>query len=335
MRAVLIENEVGDASSLHIGDTTTPAPRTDEVLVKVKAFGLNRLDIFQRQGQYPPPAGSSTILGVEFSGTVSAIGADVTQWKVGDEVLGLTGGGAYAEYLVVLASHIMHKPARLSWAQAASIPENFLTAFQTLFLCSELKPGEDVLIHSAASGVGLAAIQLSRFNGARTVTGTASSTEKLDMVLTMANGATHAANYRTDDFSETIQQATNGKGVDVIIDLVGQSHWAKNIASLAVDGRMTLVGVVSGGIVPSVNLLPIIGKRLQIRGSSLRSQPPAYQADLIARFEKQFLSLITGEEGAGPIKTYIHKVCPWTEIQEAHREMENNKNSGKIIAEIV
>ncbi|KAJ7133456.1 quinone oxidoreductase [Mycena epipterygia] len=335
MRAVLIQNEVGDASSLYIGEATTPFPRADEVLVKIKAFGLNRLDIFQRQGQYPPPPGSSEILGVEFSGTVTAIGADVTQWAVGDEVLGLTGGGAYAEYLVVLASHLMRKPAHLSWAQAASIPENFLTAFQTLFLCSGLEPGEDVLVHAAASGVGLAAIQLARFHGARTVIGTASSTDKLDMILAMANGATHVANYRTADFSETAQQATNGKGVDVIIDLVGKSHWDKNIASLALDGRMTLVGVVSGAVVPSVNLLPVIGKRLHIQGSSLRSQKPAYQADLIARFEKQFLHLVTGDDGAGPIKTSVHKVYPWTEIQEAHREMEANKNSGKIIAEVV
>ncbi|KAJ6485235.1 quinone oxidoreductase [Mycena vulgaris] len=301
MRAVLIENEVGDASSLHIGDTTTPSPQPHEVLVKIKAFGLNR-------GRYPPPPGSSSY-------SWSAVGANVTQWKVGDEVL------AYAEYLPVLESHLMRKPAHLSWAQAASIPENFLTAFQTLFLCT--------------SGVGLAAIQLARFHGARTVTGTASNTEKLDMVLAMTNGATHVVNYRTADFSETIKQATEGKGVEVIIDLVGQSHWDKNISSLAVDGRMTLVGVVSGATVASVDLMPLIKKRLHIQGSSLRSQPAAYQADLISRFEKQFLHLITGDEGSGPIKTSIHKVYPWTEIQEAHREMEANNNSGKIIVEIV
>ncbi|KAJ7814063.1 quinone oxidoreductase [Mycena leptocephala] len=335
MRAVLIENAVGDASSLYIGDAPTPAPRADQALVKIKAFGLNRLDISQRQGNYPPPEGESTILGVEFSGIVAAVGANVTQWKIGDEVLGLTGGGAYAEYVAILATHIMHKPAHLSWAQAASIPENFLTAFQTLFLCSDLKPDEDVLVHAGASGVGLAAIQLARFHGARTVTGTASSTDKLEMMLNMANGATHAANYRTADFVDTVKQATDGKGVDVIIDLVGQVHWAKNIASLAVDGRMIVVGVVSGTVVPSVDLLPILRKRLRIQGSNLRAQKPEYQADLIARFEKQFLFLITGDEGKGPIKTSIHKIYPWTEIQAAHQEMEENKNSGKIVAEVV
>ncbi|KAF7364700.1 Quinone oxidoreductase PIG3 [Mycena venus] len=335
MRAILIKNTVGDASSLYIGDAPTPVPGADEVLVKVIAFGLNRMDIFQRQGQYPLPAGASTILGVEFSGTVAVIGSNVTQWKVGDEVLGLTSGGAYAEYLVVLGTHLMRKPTHLSWAQAASIPENFLTAFQTLFLCSDLKPGEDVLVHAAASGVGLAAIQLARFHGARTVTGTASSTEKLDMILNMDNGATHAVNYRTADFSDTIKQATDGKGVDVIIDLVGQIHWAKNIKSLAVDGRMIAVGVVSGNVVPSVDLLPILGKRLHIQGSGLRNQKATYQADLISRFEKQFLPLITGDEGSGPIKTSIHKIYPWGEIQAAHLEMEANTNSGKIIAEIV
>ncbi|KAJ7456748.1 quinone oxidoreductase [Mycena galericulata] len=335
MRAVLIKGEAGDASSLYIGDVPTPVPQADEVLVKIKTFGLNRLDIMQRQGHYPPPPGASTILGVEFAGHIAAVGADVTQWKVGDEVLGLTGGGAYAEYLVVLATHLMRKPDHLSWAQAASIPENFLTAFQTLFLCSDLKAGEDVLIHAAASGVGLAAIQLARLHGARTVTGTASSTDKLDLILSMNNGATHAANYRTTDFVDTVKQATNGKGVDVIIDLVGQSHWAKNIASLALEGRMTLVGVVSGTIVPSVDLLPLLIKRLHIQGSTLRSRTPAYQADLMSRFQKEFLERITGDDGAGPIKTSIYKIYPWTEIQEAHREMEANKNSGKIIAEIV
>ncbi|KAJ7364809.1 quinone oxidoreductase [Mycena albidolilacea] len=335
MHAVLIENTVGDASKLYIGDAPTPIPGVDEVLVKVKAFGLNRLDIWQREGNYPPPTGSSTILGVEFSGIIAAVGADVTQWKIGNEVLGLTGGGAYAEYVLVFGGHLMHKPAHLSWAQAASIPENFLTAFQTLFLCSNLQPGEDVLIHAAASGVGLAAIQLARFHGARTVTGTASSTEKLEMILSMNNGATHAANYRTADFVDTVKQATDGKGVDVIIDLVGQSHWTQNITSLAVDGRMIVVGVVSGTIVPSVDLLPILGKRIHIQGSNLRAQKATYQTDLISRFEKEILSLITSDDGSGPIKTSIHSIYPWTEIQAAHLEMEANKNSGKIIAEIV
>ncbi|KAF8215182.1 quinone oxidoreductase [Mycena galopus ATCC 62051] len=335
MRAVLIENDAGEASNLYIGDVSTPVPDADQVLVKVRAFGLNRMDIFQRQGNYPLPAGASTILGVEFSGMIIAVGADVTKWKIGDEVLGLTSGGAYAEYVLVAETNLMRKPAHLSWAEAASIPENFLTAFQTLFLCSDLKSGEDVLIHAAASGVGLAAIQLARFHGARTVTGTASSSEKLEMILNMNNGATHAANYRTDDFVDTVKKATDNKGVDVIIDLVGQSHWTKNITSLAVDGRMILVGVVSGTVVPSVNLLPILVKRLRIQGSGLRSQSQNYQADLISRFEKQFLPLITGDDGQGPIKTSIHRIYPWTEIQAAHLEMEENKNSGKIIAEIV
>jgi len=151
----------------------------------------------------------------------------------------------------------------------------------------------------------------------------------------MNNGATHAVNYKTANFVDTVKQATDGKGVDAIIDLVGPSHWDKNIASLALDGRMTLVGLVSGTVVPSVNLVPILSRRLHIQGSTLRSRSPEYQADLISRFEKEVLDRITGDEGAGPIKTSIHKVYPWTEIQEAHREMEANKNSGKIIAEIV
>ncbi|KAJ7681510.1 quinone oxidoreductase [Mycena rosella] len=334
MRAVLVKNEAGAAEDLYIGEAETPVPRADEVLVKIKAFGLNRMDIFQRNGHYPPPPGSSTILGVEFSGHIAAIGADVSQWKINDEVMGLAGGGAYAEYIVVPQTHVVQKPSRLSWAEAASIPECFLTAFQALVVYGEIKPNEDVLVHAGASGVGVAAIQLARFNGAKTVTATASTQDKLDWLLSLPNGATNAANYKTEDFSQVVKQATANKGVDVVIDFVGQSHFEKNLASLAVDGRMTMLALLSGPTAPSVNLTPILYKRLRIQGSTLRSRTPAYQADLIARFGKEVLQHITGEKGDGPIKTYIHKVYSWNDIQTAHQEMESNSNSGKIIAEV-
>ncbi|KAJ7081593.1 quinone oxidoreductase [Mycena belliarum] len=334
MRAVLVKNGAGAAEDLYIGDAETPVPRADEVLVKIKTFGLNRMDIIQRNGNYPPPAGSSTILGVEFAGHIAAVGSDVSQWKVDDEVMGLAGGGAYAEYIVVLQTHVVRKPSRLSWAEAASIPECFLTAFQALVVYGEIKQNEDVLVHAGASGVGIAAIQLARFNGAKTVTATASTKEKLDWLLSLPNGATNAANYKTEDFSQVVKQATGNKGADVVIDFVGQSHFEKNLASLAMDGRMTMLAMLSGPTAPSVNLAPILYKRLRIQGSTLRSRTPAYQADLIARFEKEILQHITGEQGEGPIKSYIHKVYSWNDIQDAHREMESNSNSGKIIAEV-
>lgn len=335
MRAILIKDLKGPVENLYLGEAPTPSPSTGEVLVKIKAFGLNRMDILQREGMYPPPAGASSILGVEFSGHITALSEGVSGWNIGDEVLGLAGGGAYAEYIVVPASHILHKPSHLSWVEAASIPENLLTAFQALILCAELKKDANVLVHAGASGVGVSAIQLARFYGARTVTATASTREKLDWLLEIQNGATHVANYKTEDFSAVVKSATNNKGADVVIDFVGKSHWANNIDSLAWDGHMTMLGLLSGGDVEHFDLKPILFKRLRIQGSTLRSRSIAYQTDLIARFSREVLGHITSAQGEGPIKLYIHKVYPWTDIQAAHREMEANTNSGKIIVEIV
>ncbi|KAF7357444.1 Quinone oxidoreductase PIG3 [Mycena sanguinolenta] len=352
MRAVLIQNEAGPVENLYIGEVETPVPRANEVLIK--AFGLNRMDISQRNGHYPPPAGSSTVLGVEFAGHIAAVGSDVSRWKIDDEVMGLAGGGAYAEYIVVLQTHVVQKPSRLSWAEAASIPECFLTAFQAMVVYGEVKPNDDVLVHAGASGVGVAAIQLARYNGAKTVIATASTQDKLDWLLSLPNGATNAANYKTQDFSQVTKEITQGRGVDIVIDFVlsflfqfvlmlfqnfllqysGQSHFEKNLASLAVDGRMTMLALLSGPTIASVSLAPILYKRLRIQGSTLRSRTPQYQADLIARFDKEVLQHITGKNGDGPIKTYIHKVYSWNDIQDAHREMESNGNSGKIIAEV-
>ncbi|RDB19047.1 Quinone oxidoreductase PIG3 [Hypsizygus marmoreus] len=335
MRAILIRDDKGPAENMYIEEVPTPKPGAGEVLVKIKAFGLNRMDISQREGFYPPPAGSSSILGVEFSGTIADLGESVSGWEVNDEVLGLAGGGAYAEFISLPATHIISKPSHLNWAEAASVPENFLTAFQALFLCAEFKKGDDVLVHAGASGVGVAAIQLARVYGARTVTATASTQEKLDWLLNLPNGATHSANYKTEDFSTVVKQATNNKGVDVVIDFVGQSHWKRNIDSLAMDGRMTILALLSGSNIASVDLKPLLYKRLRIQGSTLRSRSLSYQADLIARFRREILDNITGENGSGPVRVFIHKVYPWTEIQDAHREMEANANSGKIVVESI
>jgi len=335
MRAILIKNDKGPAENLYLGEAPKPEPGLGEVIVKIRAFGINRMDLLQRDGFYPPPAGSSTILGVEFSGHISEIGADVSGWQIDDEVLGLVGGGAYAEYIAVPATHILRKPDRLTWAEAASIPENFLTAFQALVMYGEVKRDDNVLVHAGASGVGVAAIQLARLYGARTVTATASTQDKLNWLLKMPNGATHTANYKIQDFSPVVKDATGGQGANVVIDFAGPSHWKQNIESLAVDGRMTILALLSGSKVDSVDLKPILNKRLRIQGSSLRSRSVAYQADLISRFNNEVLPKFTGENGDEPLRIYIHKVYPWTEIQDAHREIQANANSGKIIAEVV
>ncbi|KAI0630000.1 quinone oxidoreductase [Trametes polyzona] len=335
MRAVLVKDGKGPLENLYLGEAEKPAPGPGQVLVKVKFFGLNRMDIMQREGRYPLPPGAPTILGVEFSGHVVQVGEGVTNWNEGDEVLGLASGGAYAEYIVAPHRNLIRKPAHLSWAEAASIPEVFLTAFQALVMLAEVKKGDNVLIHAGASGVGIAAIQLARLYEANTVTATASTQEKLDMLLSLPNGATHAVNYKTQDFAAEVKKSTGGKGADVVIDFVGQSHWQKNIDALAVDGRMTMLALLSGAEVPNFNLAPILFKRLRIQGSTLRARSEDYQAELVARFKREAFDHITGSSGDGRIRTYIHKVYPWTEIQEAHREMEANKNSGKIMAEVV
>ncbi|EJF60976.1 quinone oxidoreductase [Dichomitus squalens LYAD-421 SS1] len=369
MRAILVKDGKGHVENLYLGEAEKPVPGQGNVLVKVKFFGLNRMDILQREGHYPLPPGASSILGVEFSGHVEQVGEGVTEWYAGDEVLGLAAGlvrhthgresivvltlpsqdmfpersadnpyttqGAYAEYIIAPRGNIIRKPAHLSWAEAASIPEVFLTAFQALVVLAEVKKGDDVLIHAGASGVGIAAIQLARLYGANTVTATASTKDKLDMLLQLPSGATHVVNYKEQDFSAEVKKTTGGKGVDIIIDFVGQSHWNKNIDSLAYDGRMTMLAFLSGAEVEKFNLAPILYKRLRIQGSTLRARSESYQADLVARFKKEAFDHITGASGDGKVRTYIHKVYPWTEIQEAHREMEANNNSGKIIVEIV
>ncbi|KAF8529292.1 quinone oxidoreductase [Hysterangium stoloniferum] len=333
MRAVLIKGGSGGIDSLYIGDAPKPTPSSKQVLVKVKAFGLNRMDISQRQGKYPPPAGSSTILGVEFSGTIAEAGSEATEWKINDEVLGLVGGGAYAEYVAVYGSHIWRKPSTLSWVEAAAVPENWLTAFQALSI-AEIKAGENALIHTGASGVGVAANQLARFWNAKNVISTASTSDKLEWLLSLPGGPTHAVNYKTQDFAAEVKKITDGKGVDIIIDFPGQSHFNKNIDSLAVDGRMTMLALMSGAEVSSVNLGPVLYKRLRIQGSTLRSRSLEYQAELIHRFKTTIADKLTGEKGAGPLRTYIHAVYTMDNIQDAHRDMESNTTAGKMIVTI-
>ncbi|KAF6755758.1 hypothetical protein DFP72DRAFT_1118328 [Ephemerocybe angulata] len=334
MKAVLIKDGRGSAENLYLGEAEKPSVAPGEVLVQIKAFGLNRMDVSQREGHYPPPPGSSSILGVEFSGIITELGEGAQLFKVGDAVFGLVGGGAYAEYINVPETHITKKPEYLTWAQAASIPENFLTAFQALVVIGQVKQGDNVLVHAGASGVGVAAIQLARAYGAQKVIATTSTQEKIDWLLNIPNGATHGTNYKTEDFSAAVKQITEGHGADVVIDFVGRTHFNKNVDSLAVDGRMTMLALLSGAVVDSVNLAPILFKRLHIEGSTLRSRSTAYQADLIARFGNEVLDKITGEAGQGPIRLFIHKVYTWDQIVEAHKEMEANSNCGKIVIEI-
>ncbi|CAE7132260.1 unnamed protein product [Rhizoctonia solani] len=282
------------------------------------------MDIIQRQGEYPLPPGVTDILGVEFSGTIEEIGSDVSGLDVGQEVIGLAYGGAYAEYLTLSAGNIMPKPKNLSWIEAAAIPENFVTAFQALRTTCELKPGEDVLIHAGASGVGIAANQLAALYGAKNIITTASSKEKLDFLHNMPKGSTHGVNYREQNFAEEVAKITDGKGVDVVVDFIGPDYWEKNIASLAKDGRMVLLASMS---VSKVNLLTLLYKRIRVQGSTLRGRSPEYQAALIKRLWDECGSHFE----SGELKVYIHKTYKWTEVAEAHKEMEASKTMGRSL----
>jgi len=332
MLAVLIKDGKGPAENLFIGEAPKPTLQPGQLLVKVKAFGINRADIMQRNGGYPVPPGASPIMGMEFSGVVDELG-DTKTYKVGDGVFGLVAGGGYAEYVAVHDTHIWKKPSHLTWADAAAIPENWITAFQALKWVGELRKEDRVLVHAGASGVGVAANQLARYFGCETVITTASTTEKLEWLAAMKEGPTHTVNYKTQDFAKEVETITEGKGVNLIIDFVGKSHWDKNIASLGLDGRMVMLSVLSGTEVQA-NLRPILYKRLRITGSTLRSRSLQYQADLIQGMNS-VVNDISGENGDKLLKVFIHKTYPWTKIAEAHQEMEANKNSGKIIVEIV
>ncbi|KDQ16079.1 hypothetical protein BOTBODRAFT_31154 [Botryobasidium botryosum FD-172 SS1] len=332
MRAVLVKDGKGPSENLYIGEAEKPKVGDGQVLVKIIAFGLNRMDIIQREGEYPVPPGTTPILGVEFSGNIVEIGSGVGSWKIGDEVMGLAYGGAYAEFIVVPAGMVMPKPENLSWVEAAGVPENWLTAFQALILIAELQKGQDVLIHAGASGVGVAANQLARFYSANRVFTTVSTTEKIDFLNSMGAGApTHPISYRTQDFVEEVKKATDGKGVDVIIDFIGPDYWEKNLKSMAKDGRMVMLGLLSGTELPATSISPIIYNRLRIQGTTLRSRSQEYQENLVGRFAKEVLHHLRSQDSPDGLKVYIHDVKSWKEVRQAHDDMAASKNAGKII----
>lgn len=340
MKAILVKDGKGPAENLYLGEAEVPQLEDDEVLVKIKAFGLNRMDIMQREGNYPLPPHAPQIMGVEFSGhVVASKNLKGIQWKNGQEVFGLAVGGAYAEYIKVPSRMILEKPSELDWVQAAAIPENYLTAFQALRVIGDLKQGENVLIHAGASGVGLAAIQLARAFGAGKIYITAGSEDKIKFCEEI--GADKGFNYKAGDWAEELAKHTGAKGpagsVDVIVDFIGAPYFNGNLQSLKRDGRMVMLAFMGGAKIKETVIAQILFKRLRIEGSTLRSRTVEYQSDLVQGFvrEKGLERLISGarqgsdsKEGS---KLVIHKVYSWKDIKEAHDEMEANKNVGKII----
>jgi putative PIG3 family NAD(P)H quinone oxidoreductase len=295
-------------------------------LVRVRATALNRADVMQRLGQYPPPPGESDILGLELAGEVETVGAAVKDLTSGDRVFGLVGSGGYAEKAVIDARMAMPIPAGWSFAQAAAVPEVFFTAQETLFTLGGLQEGETVLIHAAASGVGTAGIQMARETGARILV-TAGSADKIQRCVEL--GATAGCNYKEQDFAEWVKKVTSGQGVDVIEDFIGAAYWERNLRSLKTGGRLVLVGLM-GGVKVEANLGLLMTKRLQIFGSVLRSRPLADKIAITQRFRAKWLPLLA----AGRIKPIVDRIFPFAQVADAHRYMEENRNFGKIMLEV-
>ncbi|MFT4569131.1 MAG: tumor protein p53-inducible protein 3 [Saprospiraceae bacterium] len=325
MKAVLTHG-FGGPEVMYIGNATKPSPRNKEVLVKIKATALNRADTMQRKGNYPPPPGASPILGLEFSGEIVTLGAEVTNYAIGDRVCGLLSGGGYAEFLAIHEDMAIGIPDTMSYTQAAAIPEVFLTAFQALRYLAMLCPSESVLIHAGASGVGTAAIQLARAIGAKDIIVTASASKHQ---ICKNLGANSTIDYKSDDFEKVIESITDKKGIDVIIDFMGASYFQQNINCLAMDGRMVMLAFL-GGIKAEVNLANILRKRLKIMGSTLRARSIDYKIALTRDFKEFALPLFQN----GDLKPVIDSVYNWKDVIAAHEFMESNKNKGKIILEV-
>lgn len=330
MRAIGIKSGKGDADALFIEDgVPDPKVEKDKILIRIKAFGLNRMDTMQREGNYPALPHWGNILGVEFGGEVEQLGPDCTgNFKKGDRVFSLAYGGAYSEKIAVSEKMLMHMPSNMSFEEAAGTPETYFTALQAVWQLGNMQPGKTALIHAGASGVGLSAIQVAKTLGASKVFVTAGSDEKCNMCKSV--GADVAINYRTTDFANVVEKETNGKGVDLIVDMVGKDYWAKNVKCAAIDSRISIVAMLSGNKVDDFDLGMLLRKRIWLMGTTLRTRDASYQVDLRNTFVEKILPALKD----GSAKTIVDKVYDWKDVAEAHKRMEANVNAGKIICTV-
>lgn len=304
-----------------------PQPREGELLVRVEAAGVNRPDVAQRQGSYPPPKDASPVLGLEIAGEVVGLGAGVTGFAVGDKVCGLTNGGAYADYCVLPAGQALRFPKGYDAVRAAALPETFFTVWANLFQMAGLMEGESVLIHGGTSGIGTTAIQLARAFGA-TVYATAGSPEKCQACEKL--GAKRAINYRTEDFAAVIREETDGRGVDAILDMIGAAYLERNLASLAKDGCLSIIAFLGGNMAEKVNLAPIMVKRLTVTGSTMRPRTVEEKRGI----RDELLSQVWPLLDAGDLAPVMHSVLPFEAVVEAHRLMESSEHIGKIVLKL-
>ena len=322
MRAIRVE---GPEQALVLGDAPRPEPAAGQVLIEVHATAVNRADLLQRRGFYPPPPGESDILGLEAAGTVTALGPGASGVRVGDRVMCLLGGGGYAQYVVVDHRMALPIPAALSFEQAAGIPEVFYTAYMTLVAEAGLGRGESVLIHAGGSGVGTAAIQLAGALGARALV-TAGSADKIERCRALGAAG---INYKDEDFAERGRELTDGRGVDVILDCVGGQYLERNLALLAPRGRLVIIGLM-GGAKAEINLALVVGKRLRVIGTVLRTRSLEEKIALTAGVREQVLPLLA----AGTIRPIIDRVYPLADAAAAHDYVASNANFGKVVLRV-
>lgn len=313
----------GGPEALALAEVPDPTLAPDEVLLDVVAAGVNRADLLQRQGHYPPPPGASAYLGLECSGRVAAVGADVTGWAVGDEACALLAGGGYAARVAVPAGQLLPVPAGVSLVDAAALPEVACTVWSNVFMTAALAPGEWLLVHGGSSGIGTMAIQLAHALGAH-VAVTAGSAEKLEVCRSL--GAEVLVNYRAEDFVEAVKAATDGAGVDVILDNMGAKYLARNVDALAAYGRLVVIGL-QGGTRAELDLGVLLRKRASVAATSLRARPADEKAAIVAAVREHVWPLVA----SGAVRPIVHARMPLAQAADAHRLLESSTHIGKVL----
>lgn len=322
MRAITIPTP-GDEDALVLADVDAPSPGPGEVLLDVVAAGVNRADLLQREGHYDPPPGASPYPGLEVSGTITALGDGVEDWHVGAEVCALLSGGGYAEQVAVPVGQLLSIPSGVSLVDAAALPEVACTVWSNVFMTAELHPGETILVHGGSSGIGTMAIQLARAVGAR-VAVTAGSAAKLDACREL--GADILVNYREHDFVEEVKAATQGRGVDVVLDVIGAKYLARNVAALAPGGRLVVIGL-QGGRKAELDLGALLAKRASVTATSLRARPASDKAQIVAAVDEHVWPLVED----GTVRPIIHDRIPLERAADAHRILADSQHVGKVL----
>ena len=325
MKAIVFE-QPGDESVLKLGEAERPALAAQQIRIKVSATAVNRADLLQRQGFYPPPKGASPILGLECAGEVIEVGASVRGWKVGERAMALLPGGGYAEEAVVHAGSAMRVPASFSWEEAAALPEVFLTSFLNIFLLGRPPAGGSVLVHGGGSGIGTSATSLCREAGLKVIV-TAGSAAKCERCR--AHGADVAIDYTAGDFAPAVRQATGDAGVNVVLDSIGAGYLDSNLKALAVDGRLVIIGLMRGGRA-EIDLAAMLVRRLHVIGSTLRARSATDKGRIVRDFLARFGAALE----AGRVRPVVDRVMPLADAGEAHRVMQKSEHFGKIVLRV-